>query len=200
MIPSSEPDFGAGLPALPDPFAELRATLEAILPTAGRPGLVLREVPAPRRLAPHAVAWGAEVLRAQIEVAHGRLVILHDPEGQDGWHGQTRVVAFVSADVESEMAQDAALAAVGWQWLTESLGGRGATYLAAGGTVTRTVSCRFGELQQPDENSELEIRASWTAVADAQGRLDLGLHLLAWCDLLAAASGLPPPGVTGLDR
>lgn len=200
MTPPSEPALGAGLPALPDPFAGLRATLDAALPAASRPGLVLREVPAPRRLAPHAVALGAEVFRGQVEVAHGRLVILHDPEGQDGWHGQTRVVAFVSADVESEMAQDAALAEVGWQWLTESLGGRGAAYLAAGGTVTRTASCRFGELQQPDERSELEIRASWTAVADAQDRLDLGVHLLAWCDLLAATSGLPPPGVTGLNR
>ena len=133
-------------------------------------------------------------------MAHGRLVVLHDPEGQDGWHGQTRVVAFVSAEIDPEMAQDPALPEVVWQWLTESLAAHRAGYRAVGGTVTRTVSCRFGELQQPDENSELEIRASWTAVADAQGRLDLGLHLLAWCDLLAAASGLPPPGVTGLDR
>lgn len=183
---------------LPDAFAALRATLDAALLTAGRPGLVLREVPAPRRLAPYAAALGAEVLRDDLEIAHGRLVVLHDPEGQDGWHGQTRVVAFVSADVEPEMAADAALAEVGWQWLTEALAGRGAVHTAAGGTVTRTVSCRFGEIQEPNEANEVEVRASWTALPDADGHLDLGAHLHAWCDLLAATAGLPPPGVAAL--
>ena len=183
---------------LPDAFAALRATLDAAVLTAGRPGLVLREVPAPRRLAPYAAALGAEVLRDDLEIAHGRLVVLHDPEGQDGWHGQTRVVAFVSADVEPEMAADAALAEVGWQWLTEALAGRGAVHTAAGGTVTRTVSCRFGEIQEPNEANEVEVRASWTALPDADGHLDLGDHLHAWCDLLAATAGLPPPGVAAL--
>ena len=183
---------------LPDAFAALRATLDAALLTAGRPGLVLHEVPAPRRLAPYAAALGAEVLRDDLEIAHGRLVVLHDPEGQDGWHGQTRVVAFVSADVEPEMAADAALAEVGWQWLTEALAGRGAVHTAAGGTVTRTVSCRFGEIQEPNEANEVEVRASWTALPDADGHLDLGAHLHAWCDLLAATAGLPPPGVAAL--
>ena len=183
---------------LPDAFAALRATLDAALLTAGRPGLVLREVPAPGRLAPYAAALGAEVLRDDLEIAHGRLVVLHDPAGQDGWHGQTRVVAFVSADVEPEMAADAALAEVGWQWLTEALAGRGAVHTAAGGTVTRTVSCRFGEIQEPNEANEVEVRASWTALPDADGHLDLGAHLHAWCDLLAATAGLPPPGVAAL--
>ena len=183
---------------LPDAFAALRATLDAALLTAGRPGLVLHEVPAPRRLAPYAAALGAEVVRDDLEIAHGRLVVLHDPEGQDGWHGQTRVVAFVSADVEPEMAADAALAEVGWQWLTEALAGRGAAHTAAGGTVTRTVSCRFGEIQEPNEANEVEVRASWTALPDADGHLDLGAHLHAWCDLLAATAGLPPPGVAAL--
>jgi hypothetical protein len=44
------------------------------------------------------------------DVASGRFVVLHDPAGQDGWRGDTRIVAFVSADVESEMAADPALA------------------------------------------------------------------------------------------
>ena len=32
------------------------------------------------------------------------VVVLHDPDGHEGWQGDTRVVAFVSADVEAEMA------------------------------------------------------------------------------------------------
>ena len=200
-------------PALDNPerlFAALRATLGAEPGSAGRTGLVLREVPAPRRLAPHALAIAAEALRADEEVAHGRLVVLHDPEGQDGWYGQTRVVAFVSAEIDPEMAQDPALPEVVWQWLTESLAAHRAGYRAVGATVTRTVSRRFGELR-PDpptgpesagaaETNEVEVRASWTAVADPAGRLDLGAHLQAWCDLLATTAGLPPPGVAALTR
>ena len=124
--------------------------------------------------------------------------MLHDPEGQDGWRGDTRVVAFVSADVEAEMAADPALAQVGWSWLTDSLVERGAGHTAAGGTVTRTVSCRFGQIEDADEASEVEVRASWTPLLDADGSMDLGVHLLAWCDLLYATAGLPPPGVVQL--
>ena len=96
------------------------------------------------------------------------------------------------------MAADPALGAVGWSWLTDALADRGALHVAAGGTVTRTSSTRFGALAEPAEACEVEIRASWTAVAGADGGTDLGLHLRAWCDLLCATAGLPPPGVTSL--
>jgi hypothetical protein len=187
-----------GPTAAPEAFRAAAATLFAALADAGRPGLVLREVPAPRKLAPYAVAVAAEVSRGDADVASGRFVVLHDPAGQDGWRGDTRIVAFVSADVEAEMAADPALAAVGWQWLTESLTDRGALHTAAGGTVTRTVSCRFGSLEDAEEKSEVEIRASWTALPRPDGMLDLGEHLRAWCDLLCATAGLPPPGVAAL--
>ena len=182
----------------PEVFRAATATLLAALAEAGRPGLALREVPAPRKLAPYAVAVAADVSRGDDQLASGRFIVLHDPAGQDGWRGDTRVVAFVSADVEAEMAADPSLAAVGWSWLTDSLRERGALHTAAGGTVTRTVSCRFGSLEEPDEASEVEIRASWTALPDAHGALDLGEHLHAWCDLLCATAGLPPPGVSAL--
>jgi hypothetical protein len=184
--------------AVPAGFAAATGTLLTALAESIRPGLALREVPAPRKLAPFAVAVSADVSRGDEEVASGRFVVLHDPAGQDGWRGDTRIVAFVSADVEAEMAADPALAAVGWQWLTESLEGRGALHTAAGGTVTRTVSSRFGSLEEPDEASEVEIRASWTALPQADGAMDLGEHLRAWCDLLCATAGLPPPGVAAL--
>src|SRR5689334_17302247 len=191
-----EPPTGPG--TAPEAFRAAAATLFAAMADAARPGLVLREVPAPRKLAPYAVAVAADVSRGDADVASGRFVVLHDPAGQDGWRGDTRIVAFVSADVEPEMAADPALAAVGWQWLTESLSDRGARHTAAGGTVTRTVSCRFGSLEDPAEESEVEIRASWTALPQADGTLDLGEHLRAWCDLLCATAGLPPPGVAAL--
>jgi hypothetical protein len=191
-----EPPTGLG--TAPEAFRAAAATLFAALGGAARPGLALQEVPAPRKLAPYAVAVGADVTRGDDGVASGRFVVLHDPAGQDGWRGDTRIVAFVSAAVEAEMAADPSLAAVGWSWLTESLTDRGALHTAAGGTVTRTLSCRFGSLEEPDEASEVEIRASWTALPEADGRLDLGTHLQAWCDLLCATAGLPPPGVAAL--
>ena len=183
---------------LPEQFRAALEGLRAALTTHGRPGLELEEVAAPKRLAPYAVAVAAEVGRGDEQVASGRFVVLHDPAGQDGWRGHTRIVAFVSAQVDAEMAADAALGQVGWSWLTESLEKRGAAHIAAGGTVTRTISSRFGSLADPEEASELEVRASWTAVPEVDGTLDLGLHLLAWCDLLCATAGLPPPGVTAL--
>jgi hypothetical protein len=191
-----EPPAGPGL--APEAFRAAAATLFAALADAARPGLALREVPPPRKLAPYAVAIAADVTRGDADVASGRFVVLHDPAGQDGWRGDTRIVAFVSADVEAEMAADEALAAVGWSWLTESLRDRGALHTAAGGTVTRTVSSRFGSLDDSTEESEVEIRASWTALPHPNGTLDLGEHLRAWCDLLCATAGLPPPGVAAL--
>ncbi|MGI8535020.1 MAG: DUF3000 domain-containing protein [Mycobacteriales bacterium] len=187
-----------GPPGVPEPFRAALVGLRNALVSPDRPGLDLHEVPAPKRLAPYAVAVSAEICRDDEQVASGRFVVLHDPDGQDGWRGDTRVVAFVSADVEAEMAADPALAQVGWSWLTESLQDRGAGHTAAGGTVTRTVSCRFGQIEDADEASEVEVRASWTPLPDTDGRLDLGVHLLAWCDLLCATAGLPPPGVLAL--
>ena len=61
--------------------------------------------------------------------------------------------------------------ATGWSWLTDSLSDRGAEHTAAGGTVTRTVSCRFGQIEDADEASEVEVRASWTPLADDGGAL-----------------------------
>ena len=183
---------------LPAPFSAAVEGLRAALTAHGRAGLELEEVPAPKRLAPYAVAVAAEVGRGDEQVASGRFVVLHDPAGQEGWRGDTRVVAFVSADVEAEMAADPALAQVGWSWLTDSLKDRAAAHTAAGGTVTRTVSCRFGQIEDADEVSEVEVRASWTPLPDADGTMDLGVHLLAWCDLLCATAGLPPPGVVAL--
>jgi hypothetical protein len=91
------------------------------------------------------------------------------------------------------MAADPLLPAVGWTWLTDALDAQDAGYRAIGGTVTQTMSTRFGELAGPPATADIEIRASWTPTDD-----DLGAHLLGWSVLLASTAGLPPPGVTAL--
>jgi len=175
---------------LPESFAHAVAALRSVVP---RPEIILEDLAAPQRLAPYAHALGGIVTRDGEEVATGRLVLLHDPAGHEAWGGTLRLVTYVTAELEPELATDALLPSVGWSWLTDALAACRAEYTAIGGTVTQTMSTRFGELAGPPSAADLEIRASWTPLSE-----DLGAHLEAWCTLLASTGGLPPPGVTAL--
>jgi Protein of unknown function (DUF3000) len=181
MAPSTEP---------PESFARAVAGLHAV---TTRPEILLEEMAAPQRLAPYAHALGGTVSRDGEEVATGRLILLHDPAGHDAWDGTMRLVTYVTAELETELATDPLLPAVGWSWLTDALGVYGARYTAIAGTVTQTTSTRFGDLAGPPSAADLEIRASWTPLDE-----DLSIHLDAWCALLASTAGLPPPGVVAL--
>ena len=176
--------------AAPESFARAVAGLRSVVP---RPEIILEDLPAPQRLAPYSFALGGIVARDGEEVATGRLVLLHDPAGHEAWGGTLRLVTYVTAEIEPELASDPLLPAVGWSWLTDALASFAAGYTAIGGTVTQTTSTRFGALAGPPSAADLEIRASWTPLDD-----DLAAHLEAWCALLASTAGLPPPGVTAL--
>lgn len=164
-----------------------------------RPEVRLTEVPAPTRIAPHAVAMTADVLATQgpdggdageddvDELAVGRFVLLHDPSSPEPWGGEWRVVTFARAELEPELASDPMLGEVGWSWLTDALAGHGLEVLHEAGTVTRVVSESFADLADRPPSVEMEIRASWTP-ADA----DAGAHLRAWADMLCTIGGLPP--------
>jgi hypothetical protein len=153
-----------------------------------RPEIDLEETPAPQRLAPHAVALSADVVAADdTELGTGRFVLLHDPAGHETWQGTFRVVTFVRALLEPELASDPMVPSVGWSWLLESLESHAVSYSAASGTVTRVVSEPFGTMSERQATAELEIRASWTA-PDSR----IGPHLEAWGDVLATVCGLPP--------
>jgi hypothetical protein len=178
--------------AAPEAFTRAVAGLRAAAP---REEILLEEIAAPQRLAPFGFALSATVLRDGEEVASGRLILLHDPAGHEAWHGNLRLVTLVTAELESEMAGDPLLPAVGWTWLTDALDQHEAEYTAIGGTITQTTSTRFGELAGPAPTADLEIRASWTPTSD-----DLGAHLHGWCAMLASTAGLPPPGVTALSH
>ncbi|HEU4421836.1 MAG TPA: DUF3000 domain-containing protein, partial [Pilimelia sp.] len=179
MAPSTVP---------PETFARAVTGLRAARPRAE---ILLEEVAAPQRLAPYAFALSATVLRDGEDAATGRLILLHDPAGHESWEGTLRLVTYVTGELEPELAADSMLPAVGWSWLVDALESHGAGYTALGGTVTQTISTRFGELAGPPAAGDVELRASWTPLDD-----DLGDHLLAWCTLLASTAGLPPPGVT----
>jgi hypothetical protein len=175
---------------LPETFARAVLQLQAVQP---REEIILTELPAPQRLAPFAYALGAEVLREMDEGATGRLILLHDPAGHEAWDGDLRLVTYVTAELEPELALDPLLPTVGWSWLIDALDAHEARYRAIGGTVTQTLSTRYGDLAGSPPAADIEIRASWTPAG-----ADLAAHLVSWCALLASTAGLPPPGVTAL--
>ena len=186
---------------------------------AGRDAQVHRDVqfedvPAPKRLAPYATAIAATVQRDDADVAWGRLVLLYDPDGQPGWDGFFRLVAYIRAEVEPEMAADPLLGEVGWSWLSEALDAHVPGYAVPSGTVTRVITEGFGAKRDELPLSGFELRASWSPAAPGDqgsaglnglgpgqsdlGTLDLSAHIAAWCDCLSAAAGLEPPGTRAL--
>jgi hypothetical protein len=179
---------------VPPEFSDAVTSLEA---TTVRSDVHIEPIRPPQRLAPWSYAVSTDVRDGTgEEVATGRLVLLYNPDGHEAWNGVLRLVAYASVDLDPQMAGDPLLPEVGWSWLIGALNDRGAAYTAAGGTVTQTTSSRFGDI--PDTavtTTSLELRCSWTA-QDA----DLGLHLLAFSDLLCTAAGLPPEGVTVLGQ
>jgi len=173
-------------------FEEITTSIRAIKP---RSEILLEEVPAPQKLAPYAFAMTADVLE---DAATGRFVLLHDPDGQEGWSGKYRCVTFVRAAIDNEMAADPMLCNIGWTWLMESLKANGCEYTAPSGTVTKVASASFGTLKNLDEDSELEVRASWTPTSGK----NIADHIRAWVELLEMSAGLAPipDGVTQLSR
>jgi hypothetical protein len=173
-----------------------------------RRDLMFEDVPAPKRLAPYATAIAATVQRDDADVAWGRLVLLYDPDGQQGWEGFFRLVAYVRADVEPEMAADPMLGEVGWSWLSEALDMHVPGYAVPSGTVTRVITEGFGAKRDELPLTGFELRASWSPVGPDGPRgsaglsdldtLDLSAHIAAWCDCMSAAAGLEPPGTRAL--
>jgi hypothetical protein len=184
-----------------------------------RSEVVFENQPPPRKLAPFAAAVGATVYAPQPgsravlpdtddEIGWGSFVLLYDPAGQTGWDGAFRIIAYVRADLEPEIAADPLIGQVGWSWLTEALDARAAGYRLTSGTVTRVVTEGFGAKQGEPVTTGFELRASWSpadpaavrprAVAGAQAGPpdlappDLDGHIAAWCDALCMAAGLPP--------
>src|SRR3984957_4980296 len=200
---SGDPAFDAAVGAL-----EAGRGRAAPAPEAGRDAvasarddLELEGWPAPKRLAPLAVALAATAFRDGEEAGEGKLMLLYDPAGQDGWTGTFRIVAQVHAEGEEEMAADPLLGEVGWSWLTDALDLHAPGYAAPSGTVTRVITEGYGAKSDEPPATAFELRASWCPADDDIGD-EISGAVLAWCDVLAAAAGLPaqPPGTAALGR
>lgn len=196
MVVGQETHPTAGAGAAPAEFRDAVATMHA---ARLRPEVFCEEMPAPQRIAPYASALSADVTVDDTDLGTGRIILLHDPAGNDAWEGTFRCVAYARADIDLELITDPMLAAVGWSWLTEALEAHGASYAAASGTVTRVATESFGGMADEGGTAQIEIRASWTPqVPDDLAPLDLAPHVEAWGELLCTAVGLPPvpEGVT----
>ncbi len=150
-----------------------------------RPELAFENQPPPRRLAPFAAAIGATVHEpdlgrgsgagappgvgddADTETGWGSFVLLYDPAGQAGWAGPFRIIAFIRAELEPEIAADPLIGQVGWSWLTEALEARTTGYRQISGTVTRVVTEGFGAKQAEPVATGFELRASWSPAGPA---------------------------------
>jgi len=179
---------------LDEPPAEFLAAVEQLRSARLRSEVACEEMPAPQRIAPYAAALSGEITADGKELGTGRIVLLHNPAGNDAWGGTFRCVAFARADIDPEMITDPLLSAVGWSWLTDALAAHDARYTAPSGTVTTVLSEGFGGMAEDGSTAQIEIRASWTPAGV------LTPHAQAWADLLCTAAGLPPlpPGVVSM--
>ncbi|WP_166136771.1 DUF3000 domain-containing protein [Nocardioides ochotonae] len=190
-------------PGAPSPL-EFREAVASMRRARLRPEILCEEMPAPQRIAPYASALSADVTVDDVDLGSGRLILLHDPAGNDAWEGTFRCVAYARAEIDNDLSTDQMLAAVGWSWLTEALDAHGATYAAISGTVTVVTTASFGSMADEDGTAQVEVRASWTPlgvgpVGPSQGP-DLAPHVEAWGELMCTAVGLPPvpEGVTAM--
>lgn len=179
---------------LDGPPLEFTDAVEQLRAARLRPEIVSEEMPAPQRIAPYSAAMTGDVVVSGDELGTGRIVLLHDPAGNDTWQGTFRLVTFARADVDPEIVRDPVVSEVGWSWLTDALSAGDAAAHALSGSVTTVMSEGFGGLEEDGSTAQLEIRASWTP----GGTIDA--HVSAWSELLCTVAGLPPlaPGVVAL--
>ena len=118
MVVRQETHPGTGAGAQPPEF---RAAVASMHAAQLRPEIFCEEMPAPQRIAPFSAALSADVTVDGDEVGTGRIILLHDPAGNDAWDGTFRCVAYARAEIDLELITDPMLGAVGWSWLTEAL-------------------------------------------------------------------------------
>ena len=172
--------------------AQFKAAAMGLTELMLRNELETQQIPAPKEIAPHALAFSAQVPNpadTPMNRGVGRLVFLHNPEEFDTWGSNMRIIAYGKSPLESDVAMQEDAANYWWEWLMRALDYRGAKYSHEAGTITRMTSTGMGALATVRENTEIEIRASWSPTED-----DLGAHLGAWQDLISGMAGYPIGG------
>ena len=177
----------------PDVF---RAAVASLTGTAVRREVRVQPLRPPQRLAPYSYAIAADVVCAAdgAELATGRLVLLHDPDGAEAWDGVLRLVTFASAELDEQMGArpDAARRRLE---LADRRPGRARRRLprrrAGPSPRPRRPASATSPARRPPSASSCGRRGRST-------RRTCAPHLHAFVDLLCAAAGLPPEGVAVL--
>ncbi len=152
-----------------------------------REELISEQIPAPEKIAPWALAFAAQAPNpadTPMNRGVGRIVFLYDPEQHETWGSNMRVIAYGKSPLENDLGVEEDVAHFWWEELMRSLKSHGAKFSHEAGTVTKMTSTGMGSLANDPSASEVEIRASWSPQHD-----ELGPHLAAWQDLIAAMAG-----------
>lgn len=158
-----------------------------------RSELEIEQIASPNGIAPHALAFSAEIPNKASESRNrgvGRIVFIYDESQNETWGGNMRIIAYGKSplmEVEQGVHEDP----THWYWgtLTRALKLHGAIYSHEAGTVTVMTSKGMGSLSEDNPTNEIELRASWTPMDG-----DFGLHFAAWQDLIAGMAGYSPDG------
>lgn len=152
--------------------------------------LSIDEIGSPQRIAPYSLAIAGEMTRAGEPLSSGRLILLHDPAGNEAWDGTFRLVTYARAQVDLEMVTDPMLPDVAWTWLADALDANHCDADQLAGTVTASYGRSFGSMAGQEDTAEVELRCSWTPSLDDDHPLTS--HLAAWQELLGLVAGEPP--------
>ena len=162
-----------------------------------RPEVFCEEMPAPQRIAPHSSALsGRRHRRRRPTSATGRIILLHDPAGNDAWDGTFRCVAYARAEIETDLITDPLLPGVGWTWLVEALDAHGATTPLRPAPSPGSPPTASAAMADEGGTAQIEIRASWTRVDAHRARVTTSRPGASCC---APQPGCPgPDGVTAM--
>ncbi|MBV7363737.1 DUF3000 domain-containing protein [Actinomycetaceae bacterium TAE3-ERU4] len=173
----------------PEPPSEFLDALYSLRKACAADIYKVMEVPPPKGIAPYSAALALEAITEGKDSihAHGRFIVLYDPEGQETWGGRFRLVMMIHCITDSEIANDPVIKTVAWDWLHEAFDSAGAAVKHLTGTVTTESSQSFGGLKNLGDTSSIEIRASWSPLTNS-----LESHLEAWATLAILCSGREP--------
>jgi len=172
---------------------EFSKAAESLAEPSLRKELRVEQIESPQGIAPHALAFSAEIPDKASESRHrgvGRIVFIFDDSHDETWGGNMRVIAYGKSplmEVEQGVHEDP----THWYWgtLTRALSLHGAKYTHEAGTVTVMTSKGMGSLSDDHQTNEIELRASWTPIDG-----DFSAHFAAWQDLIAGMAGYSPDG------
>ena len=176
--------------AQPSAATEFQLALESLRTAGVREELNVREIPAPDGLAPHAVAFAADVKalseHEKVDLGTGRLVLLWDKKPQEAWASRFRAIVYAKSPVETDVGEGEDEAGLTWAWLMSALEQTGSSHAGEAGTATLIRSTGYGSLQHHQHHMEVELRASWSPMDT-----NFGSHFQAWQNLICMMAGHP---------